>query len=339
MAASETGTPKSHDSSPVEATFASVEGQDETAPPQTQAGTTTERGTSTGGPNGLPPPVYPQRPAPPPGPQAHEKLLKPPYAAPQVATGSTTKSDYAEMSSSKMVETIIAQAARDAAVAAAAELHPDDPQAASHCVVDAMQSVLTSKLASSNTPATERTTPISESKLSQQAILTGICDNKDLDKTPWEKEKGMLYKNAKLIPTFPGSRCRHEPDVWEDWWERVYAIQNTINCSDTMLAFMIKHAANKDSELYQTLEHLKHTDGSLFQQGLEGVKKLITEDYAPSGHLIKVVSRDRVRASWRRYKQKPSWWFRRFDRYMEVCLLYTSPSPRDLSTSRMPSSA
>ena len=25
--------------------------------------------------------------------------------------------------------------------------------------------------------------------------------------------------------------------------------------------------------------------------------------------------------------------------YMETCLLYTSPSPRDLSTSRMPSSA
>ena len=28
-----------------------------------------------------------------------------------------------------------------------------------------------------------------------------------------------------------------------------------------------------------------------------------------------------------------------FDSHPEVCLLYTSPSPRDLSTSRMPSSA
>ena len=28
-----------------------------------------------------------------------------------------------------------------------------------------------------------------------------------------------------------------------------------------------------------------------------------------------------------------------FDKYKHCCLLYTSPSPRDLSTSRMPSSA
>ena len=28
-----------------------------------------------------------------------------------------------------------------------------------------------------------------------------------------------------------------------------------------------------------------------------------------------------------------------FDEYTYICLLYTSPSPRDLSTSRMPSSA
>ena len=85
-----------------------------------------------------------------------------------------------------------------------------------------------------------------------------------------------------------------------------------------MLAFMIKETANRDSELYQTLEHLKHTDGSLYQQGLAGVKQLMTEDYAPSGHLIKTISRDRVRASWRKGKEKLSWWFRRFDRYMEV---------------------
>ena len=28
-----------------------------------------------------------------------------------------------------------------------------------------------------------------------------------------------------------------------------------------------------------------------------------------------------------------------FGSYLDICLLYTSPSPRDLSTSRMPSSA
>ena len=74
-------------------------------------------------------------------------------------------------------------------------------------------------------------------------------------------------------------------------------MQATLNCFDTMLAFMIKETANRDSELYQTLEHLKHTDGCVLQQGLEGVKKLITEDDAPSGHHIKTLSRNRIRDS------------------------------------------
>ena len=123
----------------------------------------------------------------------------------------------------------------------------------------------------------QRTTPHSESKFTQQAILSGICDNKDLDKA-WDKKKGSLYKCSKLLPNFPGSQCRTQPDILENRWERVYGIQATLNCLDTMLAFMIKETANRDSELYQTLEHLKHTDGCLLQQGLEGVKKLITED-------------------------------------------------------------
>ena len=118
----------------------------------------------------------------------------------------------------------------------------------------------------------QRTTPHSESKFTQQAILSGICDNKDLDKA-WDKKKGSLYKCSKLLPNFPGSQCRTQPDILENRWERVYGIQATLNCSDTMLAFMIKETANRDSELYQTLEHLKHTDGSLYQQGLGGVKK------------------------------------------------------------------
>ena len=37
-------------------------------------------------------------------------------------------------------------------------------------------------------------------------------------------------------------------------------------------------------------------------------------------------------------KQMYAWTIRR-ERHGEPCLLYTSPSPRDLSTSRMPSSA
>ena len=36
---------------------------------------------------------------------------------------------------------------------------------------------------------------------------------------------------------------------------------------------------------------------------------------------------------------KFSQWLKYFSGYIYSCLLYTSPSPRDLSTSRMPSSA
>ena len=228
--ASGNASPKSQDSSPEKEFF---QKQPEDSASQIPDGSKTERATSSGGPGGLPAPDFPQRDAQPPGPQAHDKLLKPPYATPKVAEGNPTKSDYASMSGSKMVETVIAQAARDAAVAAAAELHPDDPQAASICVVDAMQSVLVTRLAASGTPATDRTTPHSESKFSQQAILSGICDSKDLDKA-WEKEKGSLYKNSKLIPAFPGSRCRTEPDTWENWWERVCTRSRRLSIARTL---------------------------------------------------------------------------------------------------------
>ena len=67
---------------------------------------------------------------------------------------------------------------------------------------------------------------------------------------------------------------------------------------------MIKETAQKDSELHQTLEHLKHTDNSLAIAGLEGVKKLMEEDYAPSGHLMVTRSRDRVRKSFRKFIEK-----------------------------------
>ena len=114
------------------------------------------KSASSGGPGAkpnLPAPDFPQRAPHPPGPEARKQTLKPPYATSKVAEGQTTKADYAAMSGSKMVETCIAQAVRDAAVAAAAVLHPDDPQAASICVADAMQSVLVSRLTPSDTPA------------------------------------------------------------------------------------------------------------------------------------------------------------------------------------------
>ena len=68
---------------------------------------------------------------------------------------------------------------------------------------------------------------------------------------------------------------------------------------------------------------------------------------------IKDNSTNRVRRQIEQYEKSfmaannnapPTWadistWFRNFYKVPEICLLYTSPSPRDLSTSRMPSSA
>ena len=138
-----------------------------------------------------------------------------------------------------------------------------------------------------------------ESKIAREAVLEGLTGGKGLSDS--EKDKGMLYKRAKLLPPFPGSRCRTEPDLWEDWWEKAFAIQTTLCCSVIFLAYTIKETAQKDSELYQTLEHLKHTDGSLDAAGLEGFKKLMEKDFAPSGHLMMTRSRDCVRKSFRKF--------------------------------------
>ena len=78
------------------------------------------------------------------------------------------------------------------------------------------------------------------------------------------------------------------------------------------LAYLIKETASRDSELYQTLEHLKHTDGTFELAGLDGVKKLIEQDYAPTGHLVKRRSRERMFFALRKHEERPTWWFRRF---------------------------
>ena len=59
---------------------------------------------------------------------------------------------------------------------------------------------------------------------------------------------------------------------------------------------------------------------------------LLTESLSLSGNVILVLNKASID------KEVPSYLKARTLTYL-VCLLYTSPSPRDLSTSRMPSSA
>ena len=91
-------------------------------------------------------------------------------------------------------------------------------------------------------------TPSFESKFTTQVVLDSLST--DDKRKAMDKEKSQILKHAHHIPVFPGSKCKTEPDLWEDWWERVYGIQNALNCSDYFLGLLIKHTATKDSELY-----------------------------------------------------------------------------------------
>ena len=88
---------------------------------------------------------------------------------------------------------------------------------------------------------------------------------------------------------------------------------------------------------------LAQLDGALDVPGLQAPVEIIRDDYGVP-HIYAeneedlffaqgyVMAQDRLwqMEMWRRWHE---------GRLAEVCLLYTSPSPRDLSTSRMPSSA
>ena len=58
------------------------------------------------------------------------------------------------------------------------------------------------------------------------------------------------------------------------------------------------------------------------------------KDIHPSYHKIKVEMTDGSQ-----FETRSTWGKEGEVLKLEICLLYTSPSPRDLSTSRMPSSA
>ena len=162
----------------------------------------------------------------PPAAEAQNKdTLKPPYAAPQVASGETTKSEYSTMSAAGAIQKAAAQAIGDTCSKIAAGLYPDDPTTAALAVATALQGVIagtafTAPGSSSSTPFSQK-----ESKFTQEAILAGIMGERS--GTGSDPKTNYLYKNAKLVPPFPGSACRTQPDLYEDWWEQIFALQTT----------------------------------------------------------------------------------------------------------------
>ena len=165
---------------------------------------------------------WPPRPPHVPGDEAGKKPLEPPFDADKTLEGELLKGDYSPLGTAGAIGGMVAVVAKDTAVAAAKMLHPDDPVAAALATTEALTAVLrttigrTTVLSGGRDSATS--TPHSE-RLAQEAVLAGIIgDRGDLSK--WEKEKSSVYKNAKLLPTFPGSICKTQPDVWEEWWEK-----------------------------------------------------------------------------------------------------------------------
>ena len=131
------------------------------------------------------------------------------------------------------MEEIGKKALQDAVVSAATTLYLDDPLAVGVAVADVFMKLsqrVSPIFASTPTLLTPESSVHSE--VAKEAVLAAVSG----DHEKWEKEKSMLWKHAKTIPDFPGDRCRTDPDVWEDWWEKVYAIQTIMDCSSTMTA-------------------------------------------------------------------------------------------------------
>ena len=192
------------------------------------------------------------------------------------------------MSTVEMIRSAIMTTSCDTAKAMAEVLHKGDPLAAAQAVNDALQGLLLSQAFASCQDATaggkDTSTTPGSSKLASEAFLSGLVGKR----SDGRDDKQMnVFKHAKLIPKFPGPPCEHEPELWENYWEKLYAYQQAIKASDLEMAYIIKTSADDNTELYKTLEHLQFSDGTLEAAGFEGVKQCMTDDYAPTGHLIK----------------------------------------------------
>ena len=69
-------------------------------------------------------------------------------------------------------------------------------------------------------------------------------------------------------------------------------------------------------------------------------RKLVAnkEDTTQVFYIVEALDGDNLTKDFKKFMKTPKGQ-KRFNAQKELCLLYTSPSPRDLSTSRMPSSA
>ena len=163
-------------------------------------------------------------------------LLTPPYEPDKKETEELDKSELIALGPAGAIAKIAAIGAKDSAVAAATSMYPDDPKAAALATTEALTTVLSTTLAareeSSGFGGRDTTSPTPnrfQSKHAQDIVLAGIISSRS-DGDKWNSDKNSLFKNAKLMPPFPGSAMRTQPDLWEEWWERIYALKEVLQC-------------------------------------------------------------------------------------------------------------
>ena len=95
-------------------------------------------------------------------------------------------------------------------------------------------------------------------------------------------------KCAENFPRFDAYRSETELRAWEDYWEEVEAFKRITNCSDMVLAYLIKDSAVDGSPLSICLKDVSHVAGDgytdIHELKLEGIKTRMYDDFGPKKH-------------------------------------------------------
>ena len=183
--------------------------------------------------------------------QAGKQKPETPFSSPTAAADEVKRTDFASMSSVDCAKTVILEATKTAVVESALAMHGGDTKAVAVTVAEALQGVFCkdflTETPSQARPATAGSldsTPDSfASKMVTDAVLASMASPDQ--KRASDKQGSQLIKYAPHMPHFPGVKCRDEPDLWEDYWEKVLTLQHTLKCPDYFIAMMIKHNAEK----------------------------------------------------------------------------------------------
>ena len=105
--------------------------------------------------------------------------------------------------------------------------------------------------------------------------------------------------------------------MWEDYWEEVEAFKRITNCSDMVLAYMIKDSAVDGSPLATCLKDVSHVAGDgyvdIHELKLEGIRTRMYDDFGPKKHNMADQARKRYEQTRRKFKERPKWFFRRLE--------------------------